>query len=142
LWVFPTAFAVAFLASLPLLRSVPGLKRLFISAADMNEEVAEAALTAFFRRGLQATRDRTGILVFVSVFERRAVVLADEGINAKVSPDAWKQVVDPLVAGIRQRRQGEAICAAVRRCGEVVRSQFPVRRDDKNELANLIVEDR
>jgi len=141
LWGFPAVFAIGFLPALPLVRALPRLKRLFIAEADMNEEVQEAALTAFFRKGLQATRDRTGILLFISVFERTAFVLADEGINAKLGADAWKQVVDSLTRGIRERRQGEAICAAVRRCGELVRSHFPVRRDDTNELANLIVED-
>ena len=124
-----------------LLRAIPALKRLFISQAEMTEEVGEAALTAFFRHRLAETRDRTGILLFVSVYERRAVVLADKGINLKVAPETWRQVVDLVLQGIREGRAAEGLCEAITRCGELVTAQFPVRAGDKDELRNLIVED-
>jgi putative membrane protein len=141
LWVFPAVFAVCFLVVYPLLRGLPVLKRLFISRADMAEEVGEAALTAFYRHRLAETRDRTGILLFVSVYERRAVVLADKGINAKVAPETWQQVVELVLRGIREGRRAEGLCEAVTRCGQLIASQFPIRAGDKDELRNLIVED-
>jgi putative membrane protein len=141
LWVFPAVFAVCFLAAYQLLRVLPALKRLFISQAEMTEEVGEAALTAFFRHRLAETRDRTGILLFVSVYERRAMVLADKGINLKVAPETWQQVVDLVLQGIREGRPAEGLCEAVTRCGQLVSAQFPVRAGDKDELRNLIVED-
>jgi putative membrane protein len=141
LWVFPAVFAVAFLVAYPLLRGIPALKRLFISRAEITEEIEEAALTAFYRHRLTETRDRTGILLFVSVYERRAVVLADKGINLKVAPETWKQVVDLIVQGIRDGRPAEGLCEAIARCGEIITAQFPVRAGDRDELRNLIVED-
>jgi putative membrane protein len=141
LWIFPAVFAVSFLLLHELIKRVPGLKRLFITAGEIGDEVEEAALTSFYRQRLNNTRDKTGILVFVSVFERRAVVLADEGINARVDPGTWKEIVDTIIQGIRQKLQGEAICQAVRRCGEIVQDKFPRKPDDTNELRNLIVED-
>ena len=141
MWVFPAVFAVAFLGFHELIRGVPALKRLFMSHAQMDAEVGEAALTAFYRHRLAHTRDRTGILIYVSVFERRAAVLADEGINAKVPTDSWRQVVDLVVKGIREGRRAEGLCAAVSRCGELVTASFPIREGDKNELRNLIVEE-
>jgi putative membrane protein len=141
LWVFPAVFAAAFLAAYPLLRSIPSLRRLFISRAEMSEEVAEAALTAFYRHRLAETRDRTGILLFVSVYERRAVVLADKGISLKVAPETWQQVVDLVVRGIRAGRPADGLCEAVARCGQIVSAQFPARAGDKDELRNLIVEE-
>jgi putative membrane protein len=141
LWVFPAMFAVAFLVAFQLLRAVPSLRRLFISPAEMTEEVEEAALTAFYRHRLAETRDRTGILLFVSVYERRAVVLADKGINLKVTPETWQQVVDLVLRGIRTGRPADGLCEAVARCGQIVSAQFPVRAGDKDELRNLIVED-
>jgi putative membrane protein len=134
-------FAVAFLVAFQLLRAVPSLRRLFISPAEMTEEVEEAALTAFYRHRLAETRDRTGILLFVSVYERRAVVLADKGINLKVTPETWQQVVDLVLRGIRTGRPADGLCEAVARCGQIVSAQFPVRAGDKDELRNLIVED-
>jgi putative membrane protein len=141
LWIFPAVFAVAFLVFHELIRRVPGLKRLFLTGAEVTAEVEEAALTSFYRQRLNNTRDRTGILIFVSVFERRALVLADEGINAEVSQETWQEIVDTITQGIRQRRQADALCQAVRRCGELIREKFPRRRDDTDELRNLIVED-
>lgn len=140
MWVFPAAFGIFFLVVHLLLRGVPALQRLFVSAAEMTEEVEEAAITSFFRHGLAKTRDRTGILIFVSVFERRCYVLADQGINAKVAPETWKQVVDLVVAGIRAGKPADGLCRAVSRCGELLRSHFPAKPDDRDELANLIVE--
>ena len=140
LWVFPAVFGVFFLAAHELIRGVPALKRLFITTAEITEEVEEAALTGFFRNGLSRTRDRTGILIFVSVFERRAYVLADQGINAKVSTDTWRQVVDLVVQGIRESQPAEGICRAVTRCGELLAEHFPIKPGDTNELKNLIID--
>jgi len=141
LWIFPSVFAACFLMVYGLTSSVPGLKRRIISRAEMTEEVGEAALTAFFRHRLAETRDRTGVLLFVSVFERRVVVLADKGINDKVPPETWQQVVNIVLRGIHERRPADALCEAVTRCGELIAAQFPLRSGDKDELRNLIVED-
>jgi putative membrane protein len=141
LWLFPAVFAVAFLLFHELVKRIAWLKRLFLTRAEIAEEVEEAALTSFYRNGLNNTRDRTGVLIFISVFERRAFVLADEGINAKVHKEVWQEVVDTVVHGIKGRRQAEGICEAVRRCGELIQEHFPIKADDTDELDNLIVED-
>lgn len=141
LWLFPAVFAVCFLLFHELVKRISWLKRIFITKAEINEEVEEAALTSFYRNGLNNTRDRTGILIFISVFERRAFVLADEGINANVDTGVWQEIVDTVVQGIRQRRQAEEICRAIRRCGDLIRKAFPIKADDTDELDNLIVED-
>lgn len=141
LWLFPAVFAVSFLLFHELIKRISWLKRIFITKAEINEEVEEAALTSFYRNGLNNTRDRTGILIFISVFERRAFVLADEGINAKVDTGVWQEIVGTVVQGIRQRRQAQGICRAVRRCGDLIRKAFPIKSGDTDELDNLIVKD-
>ncbi|NOY10254.1 MAG: hypothetical protein GXP33_15580 [Spirochaetes bacterium] len=140
LWIFPAVFSVAFVIFYALVRNVLFLKRLLITKSEMEEEVTEAALTSFYREGLQHTRDRTGILIYISVFERLAYVLADEGINAKVNPDVWQEVVDIVVSSIKEHKQADGICRAVKKCGELVQKNFPIKSDDTNELDNLIVE--
>ena len=141
LWVFPAVFALSFLILHEVVKRVPGLKRIFVTKAEIGEEVEEAALTSFYRNGLNNTRDRTGILIFISVFERTAYVLADEGINAKVDSGVWQEIVDTVVDSFRQRRQAEGICQAVKRCGQLIQKYFPIKADDTNELDNLIVDD-
>lgn len=141
LWIFPGVFAAAFLVAWLVFQQAPGLRRPFIRPEDMEEEVGEAALTSFYRRGLHNTRDKTGVLIFISVFERRVLVLADSGIHAKVNPSVWEEVVQTISTGIREGRQAEALCRAVRRCGELLGEHFPCRRDDVDELDNLIIEE-
>ena len=140
LWLFPAVFAVSFVAAYELIRRVAGLKRLFVTPSELQDEVDEAALTSFYREGLAGTRDRTGILIFVSVFERRACVLADKGINEKVPPGAWQELVDLVTKGFRDGKRADAICGAVTRCGQMLSEHFPIKPDDTNELKNLITE--
>jgi putative membrane protein len=140
LWLFLGIFTVLFAAFHTLVKYWPALKRFFISGREIDEEVEEAAVTAFFREGLHRTRDETGVLIFISVFEQRVWVLADRGIDAKVAEGQWDEAVRLIVEGIKQRRQTEAICTAVARIGEILCTHFPVKPDDANELRNLIVD--
>ena len=140
LWIFPAVFGAGFLITHELLKRLPLLKRPFITKREMEEEVEEAALTSFFRKGLNNTRDQTGILIFISVYERRAWILADRGINEKVPPESWKEIVDVVVTGIRQNRQAAALCEAIGRCGKTLKTHFPIKADDTDELDNLIID--
>jgi putative membrane protein len=141
LWLFLGLFALLFPACYLLVGRTPALKRHFVSRREMDEEVQEAAVTRFYQEGLYRTRDETGVLIFISVFERRVWVLADRGINAKVEPGQWDGVVATIVAGIRQRRPADAICAAVQTVADILQAHFPVRPDDTDELRNIIVEE-
>ncbi|MFH0925776.1 MAG: TPM domain-containing protein [bacterium] len=140
MWIFLAIFGVSFIILYEIIKRVPALKRLFISANDMEKAVEETALTSFYRKGLGNTRDHTGILIFISVFEKKVWVLADKGINEKVKPSAWKEVIELVTKGIKEGKQGEAICKAIGQCKDILKDSFPVRADDIDELANLVVE--
>ncbi|WP_207263328.1 TPM domain-containing protein [Desulfovibrio sp. Huiquan2017] len=140
MWVFLLLFFALFLGFSRLFDAVPALKRPFLSKREMREEVAEAAFTAFHAHGLHNTRDKTGIILYVSVYERSVQILADKGINDLVNPLAWEEVVTLVTDGIRAGRPGEALCAGVRRCGEMLTERFPIKPDDTDELPNLIIE--
>lgn len=139
MWIFMGVFCVVFIGFHRVVQRVLPLKRVFISDREVDEEVQEAALTEFFKQGLYRTRDETGILIFISVFEHRVWVLADRGIDAKVAPDQWDTVVAHIVDGIKKGRQADAICEAVAEVGGILATHFPVRDDDVDELDNLIV---
>jgi len=141
MWFFLAVFLAGFLVLSRLLEAFPALKKPFISKREMREEVEEAAFTAFYRHGLHRTRDLTGILIYVSVHERLVQVLADKGINDKVDPQVWQEVVAMVTDGIRAGRPGEALCRGVARCGELVAEKFPVKADDTDELPNLIIDE-
>jgi putative membrane protein len=141
MWLFLGWLAGLFILFHEIIKRWAWLKRRFISEREFNEEVQEAATTQFFNQGLYRTRDETGVLVLISVFEHKVWVLADRGINDKVEADQWDEIVKMIVDGIKQNRQTEAICEAVEKIGDVLKTNFPIKPDDTDELKNLIIEE-
>lgn len=104
------------------------------------ERVHRAALDQFLARGLHLTRDRTGVLIFLAEAERQAEIVADEGIQAHVGPEAWAAPVAALVAAARRNEPAAGVLEAVRQCGALLAAHFPPRADDADELPNHVVE--
>jgi len=113
--------------------------RPFLATAKIDEEVHQRALQAFFSRNLHATRDRTGILIMVSLLEHRVEILADSGINAKVSADAWQQIVADMLGQIKAGDLADGFCVAVRECAEVLAKEFPGSHDNPDEISNKVI---
>jgi len=141
MWLFLGLFTLLFALGHWLMGHVAGLKRRFIARREIEAEVEEAAITAFFRHGLYRTRDANGVLLFISVFERKVWLLADAGIHAKVPQGEWDALVSRVTRGIGRGERSQAICEAIGTIGELLGRHFPIKPDDTNELRNLIVED-
>jgi putative membrane protein len=139
MWLFLGIFAALFAVSYFLVRHIPGIKRRFISTREIDEEVHEAAVNAFFHNRLYRTKESNGVLLFISVFEHRVWVLADHGIDAKVDQQEWDKIVAGVTDGIKQNQAVEAICRAIREIGKMLETHFPVNPNDIDELENLIV---
>ena len=139
MWLFLACFILFYLLTYQLVQRVSWLKRAFISEQSIEEEVREAATIAFFTENLYRTKDQNGILIFISVFEHRIWVLGDKGINEKIDPEQWQEIVDIVTGGIRNHRPCEAICEAINRTAEILREFFPLEADDRDELHNLII---
>lgn len=116
---------------------VAPLRRLLVPTAELDLRARRRAMVAFLEEEVFDTRERTGILLFVALFERRVVVLGDAGINRAVEQRAWDGIVADLRAGIRQRRLADALVAAIAACGELlVAHRLAIRPDDTDELAD------
>lgn len=139
LWVFLSLLLPLFLGFHQLVGRMPLLKRLFVRPGDMEEEVAEAAHVAFCRKGLYRTREETGVLLYVSLFERRVHVLGDRGIHAAVTGKDWEEVVAEVTGAIKEGRAAEGICRAVQLVGRILEKTFPPRPGDRDELENVLV---
>ena len=85
--------------------------------------------------------ERRWSALLVSLLEHRVQVLADSGINARVKPGTWDQVVEIVLAGIRQGDLCQGLCDAVDRCGEILAQEFPIQPDDVNELPDRLHKD-
>ena len=140
MWLFLGFLTVFFILFHEIIKRIPWLKRFFISRREIDAEVEEAAITSFFKHDLYRTRDATGVLVLISVFERRVRILADTGINNKVPEGQWDDIVKMITDGIKQKRSADAICEAVEKIGEILKRHFPIKPDDSDELENLIIE--
>ena len=125
-----------FIAGSALATRIPALRLPFIPAREMQEEVQRAAWAAFAEFRLRGTRDSTGILIFVSLYERRVVVIPDDGIAQKTGGDAWRDVRDLVIDGLRRKQAAEGLKAGIRKCGEILSLHCPRKADDRNELGD------
>jgi putative membrane protein len=118
---------------------IPSLRLLFVHHRRIDLRVNERARLAFFAEKVSTTRDRTGILIFLSLLERRVIVLGDDGINAKVEQREWDAIVAMIVSGIRSGRPSEGLLSAIKACGSLLATDdLPRRSGDTNELSDTI----
>lgn len=94
----------------------------------------EFAEGRFVEEGLHNTQDQTGILIFVALKERAIEILADSGIDAKVSDQVWIDICMGLAAGFQEENYVGSVLGAVSQVGAVLEKHCPVKDGDKNEL--------
>lgn len=118
-----------------LLAELAPVRRRLAGRARIDEAVHRRAAVAFLEEEVFATRDRTGILLFVSLFEHRIEVVADEGIDAKVEQAEWVEVVGLVREGILKGSLAEGLVSAIDKCGDLLhRRGVAIRPDDTDEL--------
>lgn len=118
------------------------VERLLTSKFDQEQQVEQRAMLEFYNHNINHTIDATGILIFVSVMERRAVVLGDKSISDKLSSEDWQHVIDRLTQGVKSKNLAQGFVDAIGLSGELLEKHFPIKPDDKNELRNqLIIKD-
>lgn len=114
---------------------VDGIARRLIGDAALSSRVHGRAAEAFVNEQVFATSGRTGILLFVALFEHRVLVLADEGIRQRVAANAWDDIAAGIAAGIQAGEPAAALNDAVARCASLLRD-YGVRGHNTNELSN------
>ncbi len=139
LWIFLGCLVPLFLISLITVKNTLPLQRIFISPSRAKEEVEEEAMKAFYTEKLYKTRCENGILLFISVFERRVCILGDAGINTLISQEIWDEIVARVTLGIKNKNQCKSLCDAIESVGNILKEHFPIKEDDSNELHDLII---
>lgn len=100
-----------------------------------------ARAVAHFKVGAEKrTHGRTGIMIYLSMQEHRAEIVADEPIAAKVDAEVWGDAMADMLAEIKQGKIAEGMAAGVRDVGEVLSQHFPRAEDDENELPDRLIE--
>jgi putative membrane protein len=134
-WILVTVLA-AFLLGAVAATYVPALRLPFISRGEMEEEVERSAAAAFQRLRVRRTAAGTGVLIYVSLYERMVRVLGDDAINAKVTQADWTALCHQVVEGLREGRGAEGLANAIREAGELLSRHFPRQPGDRDELGN------
>ena len=124
----------ALILSLPLIRFriVPKRRMWGLAHAE--------AMNQFLAHGIHLTEQRTGVLIFASVAERYAEIIADRGINDKVTPDVWLDAITAMISAIKDGRPGDGFIMAVQLCGTELARHFPPNALNPDELPNKVIE--
>src|SRR3977135_4245015 len=115
--VYVIQLAVFAIAAIGL--SQPGIRFHIVPGRTKRERAHAAAMRQFWAHGMHKTEKRTGVLIFAAAAERYVEIIADAGINAKVTQDVWDGAVAVLVAAIKDGRPGDGFVEAIAQCGAV-----------------------
>ena len=135
---FPVGVVAGFLAGAVASANVAQIRRLLVFPGRKAAAVQLAARGAFVDQGVSRTHARTGILLYISMFERRVEVLADVGIQAANLGPAWKEAVARLEGSLRPSPDLGRFLAAMRALGPVLAERLPQTPDHVNELPDEV----
>jgi putative membrane protein len=131
--------AALFVATL-LVTSIGPLRRALTPRSLKRHRVRRRAQEQFVAKGLHATRERTGVLIYVSFAEHMAELIADEGIAQHVDPKVWDRAMAALIEGLKREEPAAGFASAVGLCADVLAERFPPRAgDNPNELPDAVV---
>lgn len=133
---WPLEVTLGFVAGAVVCAQLPGLKRLLTSRRAMNDEVARAARAAFVDLGVTRTRARSGVLVYVSMLERRAEVVPDTALDVLKKDEGWHAALQALDASVARG----TFTKALEGLREPLARLLPRTEDDVNELADGVRE--
>lgn len=119
---------------------VPPVRRLLTSRAARRERVRVGALAAFHEMGVGQTRERSGVLVYVSCLERAAAVVPDAGVRRRLPGDAWDGAIRAIQAAAAAASPAMRVATAVRELGDLLATALPAREDDVSELPDEVAQ--
>ena len=140
--VFAVAFVVAVVkfTGMWLLQLWRPLRLFLVPGPVKHHRVRARAITCFKVGAERRTHGRTGILIYLSMAERRAEIVADEAIAAKVAPEVWGDAMAAMLAHLRDGRVADGMVAAIGKVGDVLAVHMPIAEGDTNELPDRLIE--
>ena len=115
------------------------LRRLFTPKKHMTAEVELGAGHTFFDRRVHHTEGGAGILIYISLFEHRASILADQTAHEKIGQEALDELCNELIDGIKAGDLATALCEVIKDAGERLEKVLPRTDGDHNEIENTLV---
>lgn len=111
------------------------------SLLEKRKSLREMAEKEFFKLGVANTRDKTGILIFLLLEDRKFYILADSGINVKVTQETWDKIKNEIQQKFSNGEFCKGLIFGVEEVGKILSTHFPIKADDTNELSNRITVD-
>jgi putative membrane protein len=139
IWTYIPMVFLLFFPSKIIFKKYPILKLPLVGRKRIDEAVRERAVRAFYEKGLYRTRDETGVLIFISLMERKVWILGGRGINRKIPHSSWKELARELSAGLRENKAYDALCRIIGKLGGELAVHFPKKADDVNELSDEVL---
>ncbi len=130
----------ALATSLALLLAAPRLRLLLVPLHLRYRRAHENAMRQFLARNIHVTQKRTGVLIFVSLAEHYAEVLADAGIDARVPQERWNDAVETLTEAAKKGELTDGIVATIGLVGAELATHFPAGNTNPNELDNHVID--
>lgn len=116
----------------------PILRLPFITKKEMREEVERSAAEAFHRFRVRKTEAGTGILIYISLFERMVRVQGDDTINSKLVPNDWEKVLNSIIEGLKAEDIVGGLSQGILMSGDLLSQHFPIQPGDINEIADKL----
>jgi putative membrane protein len=130
--------ALKFTIALLILKWMP-LRIALTPRVTKHRRVRRRAVAVFKAAAERRTAGRTGILIYLSMAERRAEIVADEAILKVTDDHTWGEAMEALIRDVREGRPGDGICAAIERVGVVLAEHFPRSATDTNEIPDKLI---
>jgi putative membrane protein len=131
--------ALKFTVALLILKWMP-LRLALTPPATKHRRVRRRAIAVFRAAAEARTKGRTGILIYLSMAERRAEIVADEAITKVTTPETWGDAMAALLIDVREGRMADGMVAAIQQVGEVLAAHFPRSTGDTNEIPDKLIE--
>jgi uncharacterized membrane protein len=115
--------------------------RVYLQRGELKEDSLIAAQRQFQKLGMEKTRDRNGVLIFIAPRTQKFAVIGDEGVHQKCGDQFWQELVDKMRAHFQSQNFTEALVEAIDEAGKLLARHFPRGAQDQNELPDSIVEE-
>ena len=125
---------------LALLFQMPVIRHALVPRSIKTLRTRRAAIEQFITQDLHTTKKRTGVLIYVSLAERQAEIVADDGINKKVDQSVWQKAVDALTKQMGNGNPADGFISAIEQCGTAMAAHYPPGAPDPNEHPNHLIE--
>jgi putative membrane protein len=140
LFTLATMLAAVAFGGMMVLQAIPAVRFALVPGPIKTRRVHDRAVQAFRVGAEQRTSGGTGVLIYLSMREHRAEVLADAAIASKVDAEVWADALEALLAQVRAGEVAGGMCAAIERVGVVLATHFPRSAADLNEVPDRLIE--